>query len=49
MEVVDSASFSTDVIYQIVTDSLKNGDVTNDPSWLIYNPSSKRIIMAVIG
>lgn len=42
MEVVDSASFSTDVIYQIVTDRFKNGDVTNDPSWLIYNPSSKR-------
>lgn len=41
-EVENYASFSTDVIYQIVTDRFYNGDPYNDPTGSIFNPSSNR-------
>ncbi len=38
-EVSNTASFSTDVIYQIVTDRFVNGDSTNDPTGDIFDTS----------
>ena len=39
VDVENSASFSTDVIYQIVTDRFRDGDPTNNPTGSIYDDS----------
>lgn len=41
-DVSNSASFSTDTIYQIVTDRFFDGDSSNNPSGEIYDPSNPR-------
>ena len=41
-DVSNSASFSTDTIYQIVTDRFFDGDSSNNPSGDIYDPSNPR-------
>lgn len=40
--VENSASFSTDTIYQIVTDRFFDGDTSNNPTGEIYDPSNNR-------
>lgn len=41
-DVSNSASFSTDTIYQIVTDRFFDGDSSNNPSGDIYDPTNPR-------
>lgn len=41
-DVSNSASFSTDTIYQIVTDRFFDGNSSNNPSGDIYDPSNPR-------
>lgn len=41
-DVSNSASFSTDTIYQIVTDRFFDGDSSNNPSGEMYDPSDPR-------
>ncbi len=41
-DVSNSASFSTDTIYQIVTDRFFDGDPSNNPTGDIYDPSNPR-------
>ncbi|MDR2822214.1 MAG: IPT/TIG domain-containing protein [Acholeplasmatales bacterium] len=41
-DVSNYSSFSTDVIYQIVTDRFYNGDTSNDPSGDIYDSMDNR-------
>lgn len=37
--VLNKQGFSTDVIYQIVTDRFADGDPSNNPSWNAYSPT----------
>lgn len=41
--VTNSASFSTDVVYQIVTDRFSDGDSSNNPTGSIYDKSNIRM------
>ncbi len=41
-DVSNTASFSTDTIYQIVTDRFFDGDVSNNPSGELYDPDNPR-------
>lgn len=41
-DVTNSASFSTDTIYQIVTDRFFDGDVTNNPTGAIFDKTNNR-------
>lgn len=41
-DVSNSASFSTDTIYQIVTDRFFDGNVSNNPTGDIYDPTNPR-------
>lgn len=41
-DVSNSASFSTDTIYQIVTDRFFDGNASNNPTGDIYDPTNPR-------